>query len=357
MKSPLKIFINTSIQFKTRLAAAVSTLLFVISIGSLLFEFFWLRDVARFVEAEESDAILQGGAYQMKQLEKKIERFGWRHAETFAVSFYGDKHWMELLMPYVDRSDYLDCSGDHKDMALSYVTCHAPPQRQAPANVTTDSVAYLKFAEVHAAYWKAWWKENRDKRQWQWVQSGLAECGLKVERPVTGQNTRDILLALGRQKLFGLQNSAKRQKTSNKLDAEVHFGTEIKREEVLPDFAIYNAARWLSDFGGLINIAEWVAPTDLSEQDRLLMKLGIAAYEEQRFRGVHTRLSLDEGQQYSYEELDWERWKENDVVRAERILVPTAICLLVISCCGLAWIHGYKRSGLNGSKLQRIVSR
>ena len=157
---------------------------------------------------------------------------------------------------------------------------------------------------------------------------------------MTSQNIRDILLVLGRQKLFAKQQSSRRSSKNGSSPTE-NLGEVIKREEILPSFVLHNAARWLIDFGGLENLADSPTLANLGEQERLLIKFGIRAYEDQRIRGIRTRPSLDEGQQFSNEERDRELWKEHSLVLAERILIPTAIILMLVSSSILAWIGGY----------------
>ena len=144
---------------------------------------------------------------------------------------------------------------------MSYITCHAPPPRILQQGPEVNAAARAAFADQHAAYWLKWWRENQDRKQWEWVQSGLAEWGLAVERPVTPENGRDILLALGRQRLFSQQQNAIRSQVKKNTDVKAAkspelLGNPISREQLLPGFVLYNAARWLRDFGGLQALAE-----------------------------------------------------------------------------------------------------
>ena len=153
------------------------------------------------------------------QVQRHIRRFGWTHDDFDVVGRYGDRTWAAWIMQKAEQGeDISDCGNiGHKDAALQYITCQNP--------VKEAEGRWEKGATEKA--WLAWWKENKDRTQEQWIQDGLARYGVPVHAP-SGQMEYEPLLAL-----LGNTNT-------NRLAGVPHYA---------PRYVKYNAFRWLRDSG------------------------------------------------------------------------------------------------------------
>jgi hypothetical protein len=157
---------------------------------------------------------------------------------------------------------------------------------------------------------------------------------------------RDILLAFSRQKLFRQQQDGNRRQAGKTTDAQGANSPEllepqISRGQVLPDFVLYNAARWLRDFGGLQALAERPLSSGSEEDDRLLLRLGIGPLEARWERNANARLGLDDAFEDPDGSYNWPYWKSHPLVQAERILISAALITLLLNTCCMAWASGY----------------
>lgn len=169
--------------------------------------FFWLVPMY-----ERFDPVWEDGfsrkAY-WKEVQKRIQRFGWFHDDFSIVGSYGDKRWAEWIMKRAEDGEEIgDCgSVGHKNSAMEFITGNNPSG--------TNWVV-----EPH---WLGWWRENKDKSQTEWIQNSFKEYGTFVQMPAAHEDYEPLLRLLG--------------------------GTRTNASGNIPSFIRYNAFRWLRDSG------------------------------------------------------------------------------------------------------------
>lgn len=145
-----------------------------------------------------------------KETQQRIRRYGWTHDDFDVVGKYGGKMWAEWIMAKAQAGEAIADCGEvgHKDAALSYITGQSPTDK---TNWNTT------------AFWLGWWKTNKQKSQIEWIRDGLSTYGVQLEIPPRDKDYGPLLALLG--------------------------NSSTNEAERIPNFAKYNAFRWLRDSG------------------------------------------------------------------------------------------------------------
>lgn len=206
---------------------------------------FWLVPVVERFDPQWSLQFTQHGYWD--QVQQRIRRYGWMHDDFDEVGAFGDKAWAEWIIRRAEGGEQIsDCSRiGHKDAALQFITC------QDPSPPVTGS--RVPFAVEKA--WMAWWKENREKKQEQWIQEGLVQRGVSVHLPAVREDYEPLLILLG----------------------TVSTNRSVKLPDQVPAYVRYNAFRWLRD-SGFDPLG--YAVSNLTAQTPEVVKQGLYAYSK-----------------------------------------------------------------------------
>jgi hypothetical protein len=160
------------------LRRVISILLMLSGTAGLVVVFWWYPYTRRAMDGEwqEQHSTLAYWEYTQNY----IRRFGWRHDDFSMVGSYGGKEWAEWIFERLAPDNYPgDCDGGHKLAALEYIT-----------NFTAgDGTHWEKGYPV----WMAWWKENRNKSQEEWMIAGFAAAGYSIQNPPAKEDWPTLL--------------------------------------------------------------------------------------------------------------------------------------------------------------------
>jgi hypothetical protein len=193
--------------------------------------FFWLKPRVEWADPSWSDQFTQKAFW--KETQQQIRRYGWTHDDFDVVGKYGDKMWAEWIVAKAQAGEQIADCGEvgHKDAALSYLT------GQGPADKTNWNTT---------AFWLGWWESNKQKSQIEWIRDGLKAYGVHVEVPPSDKDYGPLLALLG--------------------------NSSTNEAERIPNFAKYNAFRWLRDSG--FNSTSF-ALSNVSDQTPELVRQGV----------------------------------------------------------------------------------
>ena len=140
----------------------------------------------------------------------------WRHGDSSAVGYYGNKEWAEKIVSQVSAGGAFEgCDGGHRDGALSQITNHD----------------FSTATDVREA-WLGWWQKNSAKTQEEWIQDGFKVHGFEIALPPTEKDWSKLLVIMG--------------STAGPAQASLS-GRPSPPEMLYPDYLCYNAYRWLRD--------------------------------------------------------------------------------------------------------------
>ena len=324
---------------KHRILLWCGCVLVVLGLAALVFDWFVAQPFYRMMEAQRSQVIQRGGTYQFQQLEQKILRYGWHGSDGSWIGIGGGKQWMEVLMQIVERKEPLVCDGGSQSEGLAFISCHAP-------QLGPNGDYNLEYE-----YWKTWWQENKDKEQWEWIQAGLAKYGMQVDRPVTPGVIQQILLRIGDHKIYqelqrnenlGNQKVVKGVKRPpEEIEAERVQRSAERKKHFLPYHVLFNAHRWLRDFGGISGLAELPALED--EQQKQWLKAGLHAHERWLKDYSFEIGRLDQKEEYLSQDRDFNNWREGAGEKFTPYLSSVAWGLMVIGTAVASWQMGQRR--------------
>jgi hypothetical protein len=243
-------------RFGKRLALVIGALLVSIGIYAGYWWFYRLAPPRRTLDQDWVASHSQQEFWQ--EVEKGIFRGAWMHDDGYHVGIYGDKSWAEWIMNRTRPDTDMSCFGTytHSATAMRYLT--------------------NQDAGEDGKDWLAWWEDNKNKSQTEWIREGFKQHGVAVDTRPSTEQTELLLGLLGR--------------------------SETDEEDAIPAYVRYNAFRWLRD-SGFQPVAHVISQEDLSAQ----RAAGMLEYE--RFLehwpsacnvGI-LRLEVDQHDQLNYE--------------------------------------------------------
>lgn len=143
----------------------------------------------------------------------------WTHDTAWSVGQNGDKTWVEPLIKIVAKGEGIGCFGNHRDLALAYLTNHAPPDESQIS-----------------AFWIQWWATHQHQAREEWIAQGFATAGVSVQLPPNSQDWSSLLAILS-------------QAPPDKAAGEFLSVQKSESRIIQPEFLRYNAYRWLRDSG------------------------------------------------------------------------------------------------------------
>jgi hypothetical protein len=170
------------------------------------------------------------------------------------VAQWGDKEWTRRLIEGVKSGEleFNSCSDGHIEGTLQTMTNQDLPDEK-------DA-------------WVAWWEENKDKTQEEWIRDGFEDAGVTVTDELTDELTLELLIILGS---LSLQKNEHGENEDEQIEQQETSEDSENIEYDYPTCCSFNAYRWLRDHN-----FQWqsIRYDDIPEEHREVVFYGMRMY-------------------------------------------------------------------------------